>query len=137
MPYFIWGPSLETGIAPIDQQHRCIVDYINHLHDAIVNGESRVVAQVLDDLIDYTMTHFAFEEELMAQAGYPHTPDHRAIHESFRERITAFKQRFDDGEDIAKKLRSGLCIWLAQHIVKEDGAYVEFVREYWDSQCAE
>ena len=34
----LWKPEYELGIASIDGQHRKIIDIINDLSDAIVNG---------------------------------------------------------------------------------------------------
>ncbi len=133
MSHLHWEPSLDTDIDSIDTQHRRIVDYINQLHDAIAHHERAAVGQTLDQLIDYTITHFIFEERLMEEAGYVHLAAHKAVHESFKTGVASYKRRFDNGEDIAKQLRSGLCVWLIDHIKREDGAYVDVVKTHLDS----
>ena len=65
-----WSPTLETGIDVIDQQHKRIVDYINALRIAQGKGDRGAVAKTIDDVIDYTRSHFGFEEALMEDAGY-------------------------------------------------------------------
>lgn len=130
MVHLVWDQYLETGIDAIDAQHRQIVDYINELHDAISHKDRAVVGETIDHLCDYVATHFVFEENLMEKAGYPQTTAHKAAHEGFARSITSYKQRFDAGEDIARQLRSGLCIWLVEHIKREDGAYVEKVQTH-------
>ncbi len=130
MFYLIWESSLETGIDVIDSQHRRIVDYINQLHGAIARGDNAIVARVIDQMVDYTKTHFAFEEELMAKAGYHQTEAHTAIHNAFADRIEIYKQRFLAGDDISKRLLSDLRIWLTNHIKHEDGDYARVVKAY-------
>ena len=71
MALLIWQDDLNTGIEVIDHQHRRIVEMINHLHVAQTSLQRLVVSDVIDELIDYTLSHFAFEEELMEEAGYP------------------------------------------------------------------
>lgn len=134
MPYFTWESSLETGIDIIDTQHRRIVDYINQLHDAIANKNREGVDTILDQLIDYTITHFTFEESLMEKAGYRHVDGHKTVHGVFANRIVAYKQRFEAGEDIAKRLLSDLRIWLTNHIKLEDGDYAEVVKAHLHSE---
>ena len=61
-----WRPDLNTGIDVIDELHMRIVDYINQLEAAHEQQDRHRVGQVLDDCIDYTLSHFAFEERLQA-----------------------------------------------------------------------
>ena len=130
MVHLVWEPSFETGIDAIDTQHRRIVDYINQLHDAISHKEPHVIAQTLDHLCDYIATHFTFEEGLMERVGYSHAAAHKVVHDNFAKSIRSYTRRFDNGEDIAKQLRAGLCVWLIEHIKQEDGAYVEVAKNY-------
>lgn len=130
MLFFVWERSLETGIDVIDSQHRRIVDYINQLYTAISQKRRDDIEPVLDALIDYTVTHFAFEEDLMRRAGYKHIDGHTAVHLAFRNRIMDYKQRFVAGEDVAKKLLSDLRVWLTNHIKREDGDYSGVVKAH-------
>ena len=71
-----WDESLSVGINVIDAQHKRIVQYINELATARDNGDRATIGKVLDGMIDYTVTHFAFEESLMERAGYPILREH-------------------------------------------------------------
>ena len=68
MALLIWQDDLNTGIEVIDDQHRRIVSMINQLHQAQTGASALVVADVMDELVDYTLSHFAFEEELIYSA---------------------------------------------------------------------
>ena len=124
-----WSPTLETGIDVIDQQHKRIVDYINALRIAQGKGDRGAVAKTIDDVIDYTQSHFGFEEALLEDAGYPLLNAHKRVHELFIRRVAVLHQRFKSGEDIAQDLHNVLARWLITHIQTEDRHYVGAVKE--------
>ena len=122
-----WANDLSTGIDVIDGQHKRIVDYINQLEHALVQGDRVAVGEVLAELVDYTLSPFAFEESLQEEAGYVYAKPHKAIHELFAKRVAQYKERHTIGEDIAKELHGMLCTWLVHHIKRDDMAYVKDV----------
>ncbi len=127
MAYLEWSPELDTGIQAIDRQHRKIVDYINQLHDARLQGDRGVIGEVINGLVDYTQSHFVFEEQMMEDAGYPLSRGHKRIHESFIKRVAAYQQRFEADEDVAEELHDLLKRWLYNHIKHDDACYVDDV----------
>lgn len=128
MSYMKWTNDLELGIEVIDNQHRRIVEYINDLHLAI-DKQSRVeVGEVLEQLVEYTMSHFAFEEDLLEQSGYPFQHAHKKVHELFNRKIEDFQYRFDLGEDVSRHLLTTLRAWLINHIKRDDSDYAETVK---------
>ncbi|MBN8706885.1 MAG: bacteriohemerythrin [Bacteroidetes bacterium] len=130
MAFWVWDNGLNTGIQEIDSQHKRIVDYVNQLDEAIaVNKTNERIGVILDDLIDYTYSHFIFEETLMEQAGYPMIDPHKKLHEAFRNRVQSLKTRFDRGEDVALIVRSELKVWLTNHIKGDDVFYVPSVKK--------
>ena len=128
----VWQDDLDTGIDVIDGQHRRIVEMINQLHAAQTGGSQLVVAEVIDELVDYTLSHFAFEEELMEEAGYPFCAAHKRVHEVFTKRVSEYRMRFQAGEDVVDELKSMLSRWLFNHIRNDDKAYSEQVRQHLD-----
>jgi len=129
MAHIEWTRGLEIGIGVIDGQHRRIVDYINTLDDVSQVHEREIVGQVIGDLIDYTYSHFAFEEALMEEAGYEFLTIHQNTHKAFCERIDQFRKRFEDGEDVADPLAELLRTWLISHIMSDDDSYAAVVKE--------
>ncbi len=127
MAYMQWTEDLETGIQVIDEQHKRIIGYINELHDASEAGNAAEVQEVLEGLLDYTVTHFEFEEQLQEKAGYPFLKAHQRVHEIFMKRIAAFRERANNGENIIPELLSMLRVWLSSHIKGDDRDYVESV----------
>ncbi len=129
MAYIGWSDVLETGIDVIDDQHRRIVEYINELHDARLTGDQQKIGGVIDELVDYTVSHFAFEESLMEQAGYPFLAPHKKVHELFINKVNGFIERYQGGEDVSGDLLNMLQRWLVNHIKSEDGDYVDVVQK--------
>lgn len=127
MAYITWTPDLNTGIHEIDVQHRRIVDYINRLNDARTSGDREQIGVVIEETVDYTLSHFAFEEALMVDAGYLYSGPHKRVHELFTKRVMEFRTRFDAGENIADELHAMLSRWLINHIKNDDTGYLEAV----------
>jgi hemerythrin len=128
MPEIQWTSDLDTGIPVIDKQHRRLVDYINQLDHARAHHSRDEVSDVLDQLVDYTLSHFAFEESLMEDAGYPFLNAHKRVHSLFVKRVADYQQRFKVGEDIGAELQVSLTTWLLNHIKNDDNDYTADVK---------
>lgn len=126
----IWQDSLNTGIDIIDSQHQRIVEMINNLQVAQHAGSRGAIGEVIDEMVDYTLSHFAFEEELMEEAGYPFCSAHKRVHEVFARRVGELRMRFQAGEDVVDELRNMLSRWLFNHIRSDDKAYAEQVKQH-------
>jgi hemerythrin len=124
----LWSNDLDTGIEVIDEQHQRIVSYINQLGDATRQHSRASVGKVIDELIDYTVSHFSFEESLQVETGYKNAQTHKAVHELFAKRLGRYVEKHDAGEDVARQLHAMLSTWLIQHIKRDDMAYVTAVR---------
>ena len=123
-----WTDDLNTGIEVIDKQHMRIVDYINDLGNAHQKQDKEAVRQVLDDLVDYTLSHFAFEESLQEEAGYKYCKPHKKVHELFVRRVNEYMERFKLGDDVSAEIHKLLSSWLINHIKRDDADYVAAVK---------
>ena len=130
MAGMVWTDDLSVGIGVIDSQHMRIVDYINQLHRAHETGEQAMLNRVLDELIDYTQSHFGFEETILEDAGYVFLKAHQRIHALFIRKVSEFQERHRAGEDIAQELNTILVSWLINHIKREDSDYSATVRKH-------
>ncbi|NEV61224.1 bacteriohemerythrin [Thiorhodococcus minor] len=126
MSYWTWDDSLSVGIDVIDGQHRRIVDYINELDAARASRDQDKITEILMGLVDYTRTHFAFEEDMMQQAGYPLSASHKRVHDAFTAHIDKYAAQHDAGQDVSRKLASELQIWLTNHIKNDDRDYAPY-----------
>jgi len=123
-----WTADLNTGIDVIDQQHQRIVEFINHLELAQRAKNMTLINQVVEDCVDYTLSHFTFEESLQEEAGYLYCKPHKKVHELFIRRLGEYKERLDLGEDVGDELYQLLSRWLISHIKRDDADYVSAVK---------
>ena len=130
MAILVWVPELDTGIEEIDKQHRRIVEYINRLYELRSSPDREALGDVIGEMVDYTLSHFVFEESLIENAGYMFAGPHKKVHELFTRRVAEMQSRFDAGEDIAAELHGMLSRWLFNHIRNEDHAYIDSVQAY-------
>ena len=125
-----WVPELDTGIAEIDIQHKRIVDYINKLHELKDSHDREALGEVIAETVDYTISHFAFEESMIENAGYMFAGPHKKVHELFTRKVAEMQSRFDSGEDVTGELHGMLSRWLFNHIRNEDHGYIDSVNAY-------
>ena len=127
----IWKDEYNIGIKVIDDQHRRILEYINDLEIILekVKYDREEVGEVLNNIIDYTQSHFTFEETLQEQAQYQYRSPHKSVHDRFILKIESFRKRFLSGEEIEKELHKTLSKWLINHIQHDDADYVSSVKE--------
>lgn len=128
-----WTQDLAIGIPVIDSQHQCIVEYINQVEHAKLTHSAEELNEVLDELVDYTLSHFAFEETLMEEAGYPFINAHKKVHQLFARRVGSFQELARSGEDVTDELLHTLKAWLVNHIKRDDKDYSAVVRANMES----
>ena len=127
-----WGPKLATGINEIDTQHKELVRLINLLHAAMRQQKgAQEVGQVLDDLANYTVFHFGFEEKLFDRYKYPDTENHKKFHTELVGKVVDFQKDFNAGKaSVTMELMDFLKNWLRGHIMGTDMAYTPFLKEH-------
>lgn len=119
-----WSDALKVGHSVIDRDHQRLVALINKLGDAMSAGQGRdACGSVLDELINYTQTHFANEERLMALHRYGDESRHKAEHVKLVQEVRDFKARYDAGTaTLSVSLLHFLMEWLTRHILESDKA---------------
>lgn len=133
MEIMTWQTSFDTGIDEIDNQHRELLEYLNQLGAAIQKGNKDEVTKVISGLADYTLSHFAFEEALMAEANYQFTGPHKHVHQTLIKKVVDFSDKLKAGEDIENDLYNFLKRWLINHIQRDDAAYVKSVNNHFNA----
>ena len=120
-----WSDELSVGIKLIDKQHMILIRAINLLAMAVQRNTSKdLIGQILETLVDYTDTHFAYEEELFDRFGYPETEDHKQKHRALLHKVMDLKTRWEAGESkIGPEVLKFLVDWLRNHIL---GAYKKY-----------
>ena len=127
--YVEWNDEYSVGIESIDTQHKKLLGLINSLQPAVnyKTGEA-FEREALDELVDYTRTHFKFEEDLMEQNGYPDFTTHRAEHELMIARVGEVLNQYQQDRDTAmQNAIDFLRDWLINHINGTDQQYSQFL----------
>jgi hemerythrin len=123
-----WSLKYSVGIEELDRQHNRLVDLINLLHEKMVAGKGNdTLGCILEDLIRYTVDHFADEERLMLAIHFPGIVAHNNEHRQLAQKVQNFKRDFDAGKiTVTIALMNFLKDWLTGHILDSDMKYGEF-----------
>ena len=127
--YVKWKDEYSVGIESIDMQHRKLLSLINSLQTAVYfsTGEE-FEHQALDELVDYTKTHFSYEEGLMEQNDYPDFEPHKAQHQQMIAKVEEVLAGYEQDKDTAMRNAANfLKDWLINHINGTDKQYSAFL----------
>ena len=132
MTFMPWSSEIAVGLSDVDEQHRWLVDRINQLHSELseIAPRSSVIADVLEELMDYTMNHFIMEEELFERHAYPDIVAHKGQHNKFTSTIMNALTDHEDGANVSHDVLEFLKHWLIQHIMRTDKVYVPFLKAH-------
>ncbi len=119
--YAVFDDNLVTGNKTIDQQHRELIDKINHLVSCCERGGGKLEAiKMLDYLADYTRFHFEAEEKLQEEVSYPGIVEHQQKHAEFRKAIEELHEMLEEEEGptdaFVNAVNKNVIQWLYGHI---------------------
>jgi hemerythrin len=120
-----WSDEFSVNIKDIDAQHKKLIELINRLHDAMRVGQGKAALDaILTDLVAYTQTHFAFEEQLMAKHGYAAAAEHKQAHDILTESVLKMQKQYQSGALVMSvEVLQFLKQWLSAHIMGSDKRY--------------
>lgn len=126
---FKWKEAYSCNIQEIDKQHKRLfelgaeVNEIISLKDELDHYDE--IIKVLNELKDYAVYHFGYEEELMAQYGFKELEEHKTEHAAFVNKISAFFSKDIDADQ--RKIKMDIIIfiadWIEKHILQTDQKY--------------
>ncbi|MBU0483459.1 MAG: bacteriohemerythrin [Proteobacteria bacterium] len=125
LPLIEWNDSLSVGLDSIDEQHKKLVDILNSLHGSSASAKDpEAVKKILNDLVEYTVYHFNYEEGLMKEHQYPDLENHLVAHKALVEQVGKFNEDFQAGRaKLSSELFKFLRSWLNGHIRGTDKRY--------------
>ena len=117
------------GVGIIDEQHKGLVDLINELNAAMRQRRSdSVLVGVLERLKQYTVKHFATEEEFFDKFGYPDSASHKKAHHELVQKVLDFEAELKSGRaKVTMEIMRFLKDWLVGHIMGTDKRYGPFL----------
>ena len=126
-----WSDTYATHIPSVDRQHQALVELISRLQRAMLGARTKEeLPGLLEKLIEYTKFHFAWEEKLLEEQGYPDLAKQRAEHAILTEQVLELQRKWD-----ANRLTVGAPVmvflrhWLTDHIVGSDHLYAALLKK--------
>jgi hemerythrin len=104
--------------------------YDNALACQTLEEEQNLTATLLADLADYADYHFAAEERLMQDCGFPGWEEHSREHSFFRERVAAMTETFTaNAAAMSFEAFNFLRDWITEHVLVRDAEYIPYVNK--------
>lgn len=130
MPLLDWDPSYRVDIDDIDDQHWRLFDCVKRIEDSLNKGVGpNITQQVIEELTQYALEHFAAEEQLFAQFDYDEADHHKALHGNFCVRLEEFKSLYSQAtHPVDQNLFGYLKAWLRSHVLVDDKRYADAIR---------
>ena len=127
-----WNKDLTVGVEVIDEQHRQWIQRFNDVAAAIAAHQGPVqIGKTLAFLMDYSKLHFATEEKLMTEHGYPGLAEQHAQHQELNETLQGLVRDFEE-EGATQKLAEAFNVflgnWLIKHIRELDLKFGAFLK---------
>lgn len=131
MAFMTWTDELSVEIGEIDEQHKKLVNMINDLSYAMSKGKGKdVIEAILSGLTDYTVEHFANEENYFKRFGYTGFLKHKREHNDFVDKITQFQNDYKiEKVMLSLEIMKFLKEWLQDHIKGSDKEYIRCFKE--------
>ncbi len=129
---FKWTTEFSVGVKELDLQHQKLFAFLNRLIMAKTTSiiHSEVVKDILDDMVEYSKTHFTSEERLMEAHHFPLLEEHKQHHRDFENQTAQFRAQMEENiEETASHVLEYLYSWWTLHILEEDMAYKDFFNE--------
>jgi hemerythrin len=126
-----WNHACSTGVKAMDDQHGVLLDTLNELRLALAHGRGRdEIGEGLNRLIELTRLHFASEERLLEQQGYPGTAEHRSAHQRLLVQIEEAAHRAQHSDELhMHSLLLFLRDWYMNHVENLDHQYGAWLNE--------
>lgn len=91
--------DVSVGVAMLDRDHREMSEVLLELHEGLLTGkERRRISPLLRRLAQFTLTHFALEEGMMAATKYPRMAQHIKEHQRMMEEMEALMAHCNRGD---------------------------------------
>lgn len=130
----IWKEKYRLGVPLIDEQHRELFRrvsvFLQTVRSPLVQEQkTEMVAETLNFMKQYIVTHFRDEEKYQKLIGYPEREEHAKLHgEMVNYVIEVEKQYTQRGYDEAliQQFAGRLLAWLINHVATEDQKIADY-----------
>ena len=129
--FYVWtAEELGLEVEKMDQEHQELVKRMNALYDGVEEEQSpSQIQNLIDDLAEYTVQHFADEEAYMEEIGFTGLATHKIIHQQLLKQFAEHVENFKKQQKVQPEFFNFLKVWLTAHIKGIDMKYSNFVKE--------
>ncbi len=128
---FIWSKEFESGNTEVDNDHKLLTEYVNHLHDLIVNQYPiDTIRDHIFKMNKHIQNHFTHEEAVLMKFKYKDHMEHRAIHHRILSEYEIIVKKAINGDISLGALMSYLVEKvLMTHILEEDKKFFDVIKK--------
>ena len=143
----LWNSAYETGNELVDNDHKEIFELVEQVLTSSFKSRKDKVKTAIEFLANYVVRHFANEEQLMDESGYPRTDEHKKEHSDFLEVATQLYEKFlnnefslgeyenEDDDDLHFSLEINKTVvgWLTKHVMGSDRSLADHYRKWTEA----
>lgn len=129
----LWNESYIVGNDMVDNDHKEIFGMVDRLLEDDFAGRSEKIKTVVKFLVDYVAGHFAREEKLMRECGYPDYEAHAKMHRDFVGVAKGLEKKLSgdlENIDLSTEVNEVLVDWLAEHVLARDKVMISHYRKW-------
>ena len=133
--YFEWKDTYSVNIAEINKQHKRLFEIGGKISDLVLANDQYdhfdEITVILQELEEYTIYHFEYEEKLMEQYGYKETDTHKIEHIFLIKKLQRLQNKDIDTKqkEAVVDLITFVSDWIAGHILDTDMKYKGFFND--------
>lgn len=130
MAFINWNDTLDLGIAEIDREHRELADAVNELYvkakDAAGYDELK---GIIADIMQRIEAHFATEERIFKEYGYPEATTHAKLHRTLEDQLRALQRQIEEGGlPFSDTVLTYVKDWFLTHTTGSDLVYAVWMK---------
>ncbi|MDD3023001.1 MAG: bacteriohemerythrin [Syntrophomonadaceae bacterium] len=126
-----WRDEFSIGVKEIDEQHMQLFKIADKAYELLKDqwrdDKYDGIVSILEELKQYTVYHFKFEEYYQMSIKYPKFLSHKIMHDDFIEKINSIDlERIDDNQgQYLLEIMDFIVKWIEGHILGQDKKIVQ------------
>jgi len=122
-----WNDQLATGHQTIDEQHRELIQCLKELELATLEQRTLLAVYCITRLKHNVRNHFATEEAVLRESGFPDLQEHIRQHQEFSASLLEFQVKSIQ-QDVSIEMVEFLAEQITRHILDSDLKYIPYLK---------
>lgn len=107
-----WNDAYNVGDETMDAQHKAIMELFHETLNALGDGgQIKAARQLYGKLMDHIRIHFATEENIMCEVGYPDFQRHQQEHNVLMIEAELVSRRLENDVNLVAARAAALFMW--------------------------